>query len=74
MGRMSVLFGNKNENLFWDVSVPEEVAAARLRFEEYIKKGYIACRIEKDGNRGVHIVDFDPKAEEIMLVLILEGG
>ena len=63
-----------NEGLFWDAGVPEEVAIVQSRFEQYLKKGYIACRIEKDGNRGVQIVEFDPKAEEIILLSMLEGG
>lgn len=74
MGKMYILYGENNEKLFWNASIPEEVAIAQSRFEQYLKKGYIACRIEKGGNRGVLIAEFDLKAEEIMLFSMLEGG
>lgn len=74
MGKMYVLYGDGNEKLSWNASVPEGVAIAQARFEQYLKKGYIACRVEKGGNRGALITEFDPKAEEIMLLSMLEGG
>ena len=73
MGKM-VVYGDKSESLYWDSSVPEETAFAESKFEHYVKEGYIACRIEEGGNRGVHIVDFDRMAEEIILIPIVEGG
>lgn len=74
MGKMHLLYGDNEENLFWNESVPEEVIIAQAKFEEYLKKSYIACKIEKNGKRGVPISEFDPKAEEIILLPMLEGG
>ncbi len=71
---MMIVYGDKNERLFWDSSIPEEAAAARSKFDQYAREGYTACRVERDGSRGVHIVDFDPMAEEIILFPIVEGG
>lgn len=72
MGKM-IVYGDKNESLYWDSSVPEETAIAESKFKQYVREGYIASRIE-GGNSGVHILDFDPMAEEIVLIPILEGG
>ena len=74
MGKMYLLYEDDNQKLFWDESSPEEIAVAQSRFKQYLKEGYLACRIERDGNRGVQIVEFDPKAQEIILVSMVEGG
>ena len=74
MGTMSRLAEADDKEICWDPNIPEEVAVARARFEHYLKEGYIACRIEKGGRKGVHISEFDPMAEEILLVSIVEGG
>ena len=74
MGSMQVLFEEGDNQLSWDPSIPEEVRAARSTFEQYVKKGYIACRLDKGGSRGTLIEKFDPEAEEILLLAMLEGG
>ena len=74
MGKMYVLYEGINEGLFWEAGIPEEVAIVQLRFEQYLKEGYIACRIEKNSHRGVQTVEFDPQAEEVILLPMLEGG
>ena len=74
MGTMSCLAETHDKTISWDPNIPEEVTAAKIQFGHYIKEGYIACRIERGGTRGVHITEFDPAADEILLVSIVEGG
>ncbi len=65
MGKM-IVYGDKHESHWWDSSIPEETAIAESKFKQYLREGYIASKIEK-GTMGVPILDFDPKAEEIVL-------
>lgn len=74
MGKMYLLYEDSEEKLFWNESVPEEITIAQAQFEEYLKKAYIVCKIEKNGERGVQISEFDPMAEEIIFLPMLEGG
>ncbi len=74
MGKMYVLFETDDKKISWDTGMPEEICAAKLRFEEYLKHGHIACKIEEDGKKGVTITEFDPEAEEIVLLSMVEGG
>jgi hypothetical protein len=73
MGKM-VVYGDTSESLYWDASITEETASAKSKFEQYVREGYMACRVEEGGSRGIHIVDFDPMAEEIVLFPIIDGG
>ena len=74
MGTMSCLYEKEGEKIIWNPAIPVEVDAARARFEHYLSEGYIACKITQDGNRGVHIAEFDPEAEEIILIQLVDGG
>jgi hypothetical protein len=74
MGKMYILYEDNEGKVFWDESLPEEVAMAQSMFKRYIEKDYIACKIEKNGGQGVQIIEFDPKAKEIILLPIIEGG
>jgi hypothetical protein len=71
---LNVICETGEEKLLWNPEIPEEVAAAQKRFDECLKKGYIACKVEKDGNLGIQITKFDPKAKVIILLSIFEGG
>lgn len=59
--------------LKWDRCSAEEVERARRRFEEYMKKGWLAFRVTSD-NRKVQVYAFDTELEKIVLVPIVEGG
>ena len=59
--------------LKWDRRSAEEVERAMKRFEEYIKKGWLAFRVTSD-NRKVQVYMFDTELEKVVLVPIVEGG
>ena len=74
MGIMNCLCQPEDKRVTWNPAIPEEVAEAKAKFEQYLQDGYIACKIERGGTKGVHITEFDPGAEEIMMVQIIDGG
>ncbi len=74
MGWLKVLNGNEEEKFFWHPSSPDEVLAAQTKFADYLKQGYIACKISGDGSTGVQIAEFDREAEEIFMLGLADGG
>ena len=46
----------------------------RERFNQFMKRGFIACKIVNQGKTGVQISEFDPGAEEIFMLGLTEGG
>ena len=51
-----------------------ETQAVREKFDQYLKQGFIACKIVDRGNRGVPLTKFDPEAEEIFMLELADGG
>jgi hypothetical protein len=74
MGLLKVLNGDEGESYSWTPASQEEVQAARERFNQYMKRGFIACKIVNQGKTGVQISEFDPGAEEIFMLGLTEGG
>ena len=61
----------------WDADDPVGVAAAKALFDSMTAQGYNAFRVTYDGKKekqGERLREFDPTAEEIMLVPQLKGG
>lgn len=74
MGWLKVLNGNEEEKFFWNPSSPEEVRKAREKFADYLKQGFIACKITGGGSSGIQITEFDQEAEEIFMLGLADGG
>jgi hypothetical protein len=74
MGSLKVLRGNQEEKYSWSPDSPSEIQAARDKFEQYIKQGFIASKIVDRGKRGVQLTKFDPEAEEIFMLELADGG
>ncbi len=73
MGVLKVLYGDDEEKTFWDPSSREEVRKAEEKFDDYLRQGFIACKIT-GGNTGVQISRFDRDAEEIFMLGLADGG
>ena len=58
----------------WDKNNPDEVAAARATFDALKKKKYLAYSVDKDGNKGKLITEFDPNAERVIMSPPMAGG
>jgi len=57
----------------WSSESAHEVAAARKKFEEYTRQGWLAFMVASD-NSNVQIYEFEPAIEKIFLVPLAEGG
>ena len=74
MGWLKVLQDNEEERLFWNPREVEETARAREKFTQYQRQGFMACKITGNGQAGVQINEFDPEAEEIFMLGLVDGG
>ena len=71
---MQVLDQTGHTSVTWDAANQDEVAAARETFNTMTGKGYTAFRVDRRGNQSTQIREFDPSAEEMVLVPQLKGG
>lgn len=60
--------------LIWDTDNPDEVEAAKAMFDKLKKKGYLAYAVNKKGDKGEVLTEFDPEAERIILAPQMKGG
>jgi len=74
MGWLKILSGDEEEQYGWTPDSAEEMRAAREKFNQHMKQGFIACKIINQGKTGVQISEFDPEAEEIFMLGLTEGG
>jgi hypothetical protein len=74
MGEMMELDRTGDTRIQFDKSNAVEVSAAEKRFKELKGKGYAAFGVNKKGDKGVLMSDFDPAAERILFVPPLVGG
>ena len=76
MGEMKILSSEGDTKISWNPDKDKEVRIARDKFNEMIKKGFKAFRVDdkgkKDGNRIIH--EFLPFAGTILLVPPIVGG
>jgi hypothetical protein len=73
-GHLIILDETGDSRIQWDPNDPEQVAAARARFDELKAKRYLAYKVDKNGNKGEVISKFDPNAERIILHSQMIGG
>ena len=57
----------------WNKSNPEEVEAARIKFDSLLQKGFMAFIVGPKGDEK-QIKQFDPDLETIFFAPILQGG
>ena len=74
MGQLSIMDVTGDERLSWDPTDELSVRRARNRFQEMLKKGYKAYRVNHVGGAGEKIDEFDPLASEIVMRGIAVGG
>lgn len=58
----------------WDPDKPEEVEQARETFAKLRKKGYMAYSVDRKGEKGAVLREFDPSAEKMILAPQMVGG
>lgn len=74
VGEMAVMDATGDTKIIWDSDVPDEVESAREQFNKLRKKGFIAYKVKKGGEKGEVITEFDASAEKLILSPPLRGG
>lgn len=73
-GEMKVLDTTGDSKIIWDSDNKDEVDAARETFNNLKKKGFTAFSVGKKGEKDKKIDEFDPNAEKLIMVPVLQGG
>jgi hypothetical protein len=71
---LCVLDETGDSRIQWDRNNPQQIAAARARFDELKAKRYLAYKVDAKGGQGEVIQTFDPNAERIILHAPMIGG
>jgi hypothetical protein len=73
MAKLRVLNHTGDTTLEWDVKKPASVEVVKAQFDEIIRQGYMAFRVDSPSS-GEVIRSFDPAAKEIIMTAPLVGG
>jgi hypothetical protein len=71
---MSIMNADGDLKVVWNSDNQPEIDAARNQFNELKKKGYLAYRTDKKGEKAQIITEFDPTAEAVILSPPMRGG
>jgi hypothetical protein len=71
---MAVMDETGDTKLIWDEDNEDEVSAARTMFNSLKKKGYAGYSVDKKGDKGTLLTEFDPSAEKIIMAPQMKGG
>jgi hypothetical protein len=75
MSEMAIMDRSGDTKLIWDPDNADEVANAKRTFDDLLKKGFMAFKVEgRKGDKGEQIKTFDPKAEKLILTPAMAGG
>jgi len=74
-GELCILDESGDSRVQWDRNNPEQVAAAKKKFDELRAKGYLLYKVDSRGKQsGEVITQFDPTAERIIGHARMIGG
>lgn len=71
---LHVLDESGDTKLIWDPERPDEVANARETFTKMKAKGYLAYSVDRKGEKGTVLREFDPTADKLILAPQTVGG
>jgi hypothetical protein len=72
---LRILCSDGDRRLVWRKESQDEVREAKKAFNEALaKKGNLAYAVSQEGERSQKITEFDPEAEEIVIVPMITGG
>lgn len=74
MGELCELNVNGDTKTIWDSENADEVENARRVFNDLKKKGFSIFRVDKKGEKGERMHEFDPDAEKMIAVPRIAGG
>jgi len=73
-GELIVLNHTGDMKLIWDGEKRAEVSAAKDMFDSMKTKGYLAYTVDKKGNKGEVLREFDAELEKIIMTPPMQGG
>lgn len=65
---------NGDKRLQWSRKKPDEIDAARTRFDELKRRGYLAYKVNASGGQGEVLDAFDPNEQRIIMTPPMVGG
>lgn len=71
---LCVLDETGDTRLIWEEGNQVEIDAAKRMFDDLRKKGYVAYSVNKKGDKGEVITEFDPSLEKLILAPQMRGG
>jgi len=74
MGEMRVMGVEGDLKSVWDPENEVEVEAMKKQFNDLRKKGMVAYKVDKKGEKGSVIEEFDPDAGKIIFAPKMKGG
>jgi len=69
-----VLDHTGDTRIIWNADKADEVENAKETFKRMKAKGYIAYSVNRAGDKGTVLKDFDPEAEKMILAPQTVGG
>jgi hypothetical protein len=69
-----ILDASGDTRIIWDPDKPAEVEHAKKTFAEFKAKGYLAYKVDRKGDKGEVLRDFDAEAEKMILAPRTIGG
>lgn len=73
-GMLAILDETGDTKVVWDPNKDEEVAAARTTFDSLKAKGYSAYKVDRNGEKGEVMRNFDATAAKVILAPRTVGG
>ena len=74
MGEFRIMGKEGDVKKIWNPDNKDETEDAHRSFNELTKKGYLAFKVKKDGEKGQKITKFDPDAGTIIMTPPIVGG
>jgi hypothetical protein len=74
MSELIIMGAKGDTRMIWSPDSPDEVENARTTFNNLRAKGYLAYRVDKSGDKGEVIREFDANAGKIILAPQMAGG
>lgn len=73
-GELHVIDSTGDTRHTWNRDNPDDVAAMRATFSTLKDKHYSFFRVNREGNKGEQVRDFDPAAESLIASPAMQGG
>lgn len=74
MAKLKIMGSQGHQTLTWDVAVEETATEPRLKFKEFSERGWLSFIVAPDTKQSRQIFEFDPNAENIVMVAPVSGG